>query len=384
MLVRKILVAGITAALAISAVAEETTKMSWDDFSPPPDKKFDWVQMNSGEWLKGEIKVMYSFTLEFDSDELDLLDLDMDDVKQIRSAGNQRILVETGRRDTEVMQGKLIVNGEKVQLISNNQTNEIKRVDLVSIAGGSTSEWDNWSGNLAFGLTLRGGNTETADVNTSFNIRRRTAMTRFNADYLATYSEASAIDTTGNKTTAETANNQRLSGYFDWFLTSRLYWQVVNAEWYRDPFVNIADQYSLSTAVGYDFIRTSRTEWTFNVGAGYQETRFDSVEVGEEEKSDSPFGTIGTRLDHEISGDLDFLFDYSARFLNDSSGTYTHHMVTTLSYELIADLDIDLSFIWDRIESPTPIESDDGLGGTIITTPEQDDYQLIVSIAYDF
>ena len=304
---------------------------------------------------------------------------------QIRSAGNQRILVETGRRDTEVMQGRLVVNGEKVQLINKEGTNEIKRIELVSIAGGSTSEWDNWSGNIAFGLTVRGGNTETADLNNSINIRRRTAMSRLNLDYLATYSEASATDSaTGDKTTVETANNQRLSGYFDWFLTSRLYWQILNAEWYRDPFVNIQNQYSLNTAAGYDFIRTSRTEWTFNVGAGYQETQFDSVQAGEDSQSDSPFGTIGTRLDHEISGDLDFLFDYSARFLNEDSGTYTHHLVTTLSYELIADLDIDLSFIWDRIEDPTPIETDDGGGGTIVTTPEQDDYQLVVSIAYDF
>lgn len=385
MLVRKIFAAAIAVLMFGSAFAEEEKKMSWDDFAPPPDKKFDWVQMNSGEWLKGEIKVMYSFMLEFDSDELDLLELDMEDVKQIRSAGNQRILVETGRRDTEVMQGKLVVDGEKVQLTKKDGTVvDIKRVDLVSIAGGSTSEWDNWSGNISFGLTLRGGNTETADLNNSINIRRRTAMTRLNVDYLATYSEAAAIDsTTGEKTTAETANNQRLNGYFDWFLTSRLYWQILNAEWYRDPFVNIANQYSLSTAVGYDFIRTSRTEWTFNVGAGYQETQFDSVQAGEDDKSDSPFGTIGTRLDHEISGDLDFLFDYSARFLNQNSGTYTHHLVTTLSYELIADLDIDLSFIWDRIEDPTPIETDPG-PPPVLSTPEQDDYQIIVSIAYDF
>jgi hypothetical protein len=36
---------------------------------------FDWIQLTSGEWLKGELKVLYNDSLEFDSDELDLLKL---------------------------------------------------------------------------------------------------------------------------------------------------------------------------------------------------------------------------------------------------------------------------------------------------------------------
>jgi hypothetical protein len=50
-----------------------------------PDK-FDWVQLTSGEWVKGQIKVMYEGSLEFDSEEFELLHLDFADVKEIRSA----------------------------------------------------------------------------------------------------------------------------------------------------------------------------------------------------------------------------------------------------------------------------------------------------------
>ena len=45
----------------------------WDKFVPPPDDKFDWIQLTSGEWLKGELKFLYDFQVEFDSDKLDLL-----------------------------------------------------------------------------------------------------------------------------------------------------------------------------------------------------------------------------------------------------------------------------------------------------------------------
>lgn len=74
----------VSTSISVSVSAD---KEAWSNFAPPEDKKFDWIQLNSGEWLKGKIKVMYNYTLEFDSDELDLLELDMDDVKQIAPAG---------------------------------------------------------------------------------------------------------------------------------------------------------------------------------------------------------------------------------------------------------------------------------------------------------
>jgi hypothetical protein len=39
-------------------------------------------------------------------------------------------------------------------------------------------------------------------------------------------------------------------------------------------------------------------------------------------------------------------------------------------------LDLDVSFVWDRVEKPEPAA--DG------TVPKKDDYQLIVGISYEF
>ena len=55
------------------AVAEEGQE-SWQPPPPMPDD-FDWIQLTSGEWLKGEIIAMYDDSLEFDSKELDDLDV---------------------------------------------------------------------------------------------------------------------------------------------------------------------------------------------------------------------------------------------------------------------------------------------------------------------
>ena len=38
-----------------AAPATEEKKVAWTPPPPPPDE-FDWIQLNSGEWLKGEIK----------------------------------------------------------------------------------------------------------------------------------------------------------------------------------------------------------------------------------------------------------------------------------------------------------------------------------------
>lgn len=341
----------------------------WEAFEPPPDPKFDWIQLTSGEWLKGEFKVLYNYVIEFDSDEMDLQKFDLEDVKRLRTRRMQSVLIKSKdhRRDMATLRGLLEINEDQVVLRRSEYEVEVTRDRLISIADGRQRELGYWSGMLSVGANARRGNTETTDATVTVNVKRRTSVSRFGADYLANYSS------TDDK---ESVNNHRLSGEFDRFLTAKFYWQIFAAEYFRDKFSNIDGQYSFSTGVGCEIIHTSKTEWEIGVGLGYQETKFVSVEDGEDDSSSSPFGTGGTRFDQEVSDNLDFLYDYSFRFLNEENGRYTHHMTSTLSFDLIADFDLDVSFIWDRIEEPQP-KSD----GSI---PDQDDYQLIVSIAYEF
>jgi putative salt-induced outer membrane protein YdiY len=341
----------------------------WEAFAPPPDTEFDWIQLTSGEWLKGDFKVLYDYVIEFDSDEMDLQEFDFDDVKRLRTRGMKTVLIEGegGPRDTTLLRGLLEINDNQVILRRSEHEVQVTRNKVISVADGRKRERDYWSGMLSVGINARGGNTETSDMTIMANLKRRTARSRFNADYLANYSSAADV---------ETANNQRLSGFYDLFLTRKFYWQVLQAEYYRDPFSNIDNQYSVSTGAGYDIIHNSKTEWIVGAGAGYQQLQFVSVEAGEDDQTESPFGTLGMRFDHEVTGNLDFLYDYSMRVLNEDNGRYTHHMVTTLSFDLISDLDLDVSLIWDRVEKPQAAAD--------TTVPKKDDYQLVVSLAYDF
>lgn len=128
--------------------------------------------------------------------------------------------------------------------------------------------------------------------------------------------------------------------------------------------------------MGYYIIDTSKTEWEVAAGPAYQTTRFDSVEPGQDEREWTPVLMVGTNFDTELTGSIDFIFKYTFQILNDASGTYTHHSVTTFETELTKWLDFDTSLVWDRIENPTP--DDDGI------VPKKDDYYLMFSLGIDF
>ena len=83
-----------------------------------------------------------------------------------------------------------------------------------------------------------------------------------------------------------------------------------------------------------------------------------------------------THFNTELTKTVDFDFLYTFQILNEASGTYTHHMVAAFETELTRWLDLDISFVWDRIQDPQP--DADG------TEPKQDDFYLIVGLGIEF
>jgi putative salt-induced outer membrane protein YdiY len=349
--------------------AAAKTKAAWDAFFPPPDDKFDWLQLTSGEWLKGELRAMYSFSLEFDSDEMGLQKFDWEDVKQIRSAGYQSLSIERDdrKRDPLTVVGVLHLTEDKAKLTAGDQVLEFDRDKIISISVGSTKEADLWVGDISLGFNIRSGNSELIDSTFSANAKRRTSGSRIVIDYVGNFSKAESV---------ETSNNHRLNSYLDLFRTRNSFWRVVSAEYYRDRFKNINNQLSLGTAFGYQIIRNSKTEWEVSGGVGVLYKQFVSVEAGENSENTSPALGLGTKYETDVTKWLEFLFDFSFQLVDKDSGTYIHHMVSTLESDLIGDLELDISFVWDRVENPQPAE--DG------TVPQQDDFQLIVGISYEF
>jgi putative salt-induced outer membrane protein YdiY len=334
------------------------------DWQPPPPMpdEYDWVQLTSGEWLKGEIKAMYRDSLEFDSDKLGLLEFDMEDVKQIRSAQilNVRII---GNR---VANGKLLLEDGRITVIG-DRPGEFSRADLLSLTAGVPKERNFWSGKISLGGNWSSGNTDQTNLNAMVNAQRRTVKDRVQLRYLGNFSKAND---------EESVNNHRLDAIWDRFISDRLFVRPVFGEYYRDPFLNIAHRITLGTGIGYQLIDTARTDWMVFAGPAYQYTAFNDVQPGADTDASTPALSAGTDFRIELTDKIDFTYNYRFQITSEAAGRYNHHMIGTLANELVDSLDLEVSLIWDRVASPAPTA--DG------TTPKSNDYQLILGVGYSF
>ena len=337
-------------------------KKAWEPPPPPPDD-FDWIQLTSGEWLKGELKVLYERKLEFDSDKLDLQEFELEDVKQVR--GHQIFMVRFEGPITVV--GMLQVTEDKVFVTVGKERQEFRRDQLIAIAPGEPKEINYWSAKISLGSTFTRGNTEQVQYTSKWDIQRRTSATRFILDYLGNFTTTQGV---------ETVDNQRLNSFFDVFKTRKYFYRPIFGEYFRDPFSNINSRVTLGTGIGYHIIDTPKTKWEVAGGPAYQTTRFESVQPGYASSESTPALVVGTHYDTELTKTLDFEGRYSFQILNEASGRFTHHLLVALESELTRWLDFDISFVWDRTQDPTPRED-----GSI---PDQDDYQLIFAIGVDF
>jgi len=347
--------------LTASHVCAEEAIEDWQPPPPMPDD-FDWVQLTSGEWLKGEIIAMYEERLEFDSDKLKVLNLKWKDVKELRSAG----VMEIGLAGGEVATGQILVDEETIRLVG-EEDRQLARSEILSITEGTPREIDNWAVKATLGVNLRRGNSEQAEATTRAVFIRRDARNRINLEYLASFNQIEGVTT---------ADNQRATAGWNRYVARRVFWTPLFGDWFHDPFQNIDSRWSAGVGFGYELVDTSKIDWKVEAGLSYQETRFDSVAEGEETSASTPGFVASTTYEHELTGWMDFSFEWRFNIVNEESGTYTHHLLTGLELELTRLLDLDVTLIWDRIQDPQ--EDADGV------LPEQDDYRLVMSIGFDF
>lgn len=351
-----------TSVLTDNQEKENNTSQAWAAFVPPPDK-FDWIQLTSGEWLKGELNFLYDDKLEFDSDELDLLTLDWKDVKQVRGHGIKGVRLE----GPISVYGTLKVIDDKVIVTTGKLEQVFERNKLVTITHGDQKESNYWSAKISLGLNFTGGNTEQVDYSSIINIKRHSSASQFVLDFLGNFSQSRGIDTVDNK---------RLTGSYDLFKTRKYFIRVLFGEYFRDPFQNIEHRDTIGAGIGYNFIDTPKTDLNVTPGLAFQYTQFVSVEPGQDLTTSTPALVVNTLYDTELTKTIDFKVNYTFNIVNKTSGSYTHHAIASVETELLSWLDFDVSFVWDRIKNPTA--NADG------TVPKQDDYQLIFSLGLDY
>ncbi len=357
-----VLCTAIGTILILIAAALPAGSQDWHPPWPEKDKK-DWVQLKSGEWVRGNMDLYRDLSMEFDSDELDDLKIDWDDISAFRLPREMTFVFE-GQR---IYAGSASMRDGMIRINTENGTVDLPGRDLLTIIEGRPRERNFWSTQASIGYTQKTGNTEQLDLTTRLYVKREATRSRTSLEFRSNISEVQ---------TTETVNNHKGNLLLDLFISRRFYITATSYEYYSDKFQNIYFRNTLGAGVGYFLFRQPRIDWSVGIGAGYQVTQFLSVEEGED--MDQSTGSIipTLNLDWDITKNIEWQVEYSSRLGVPDIKTSTHHTATYLSIDFWKDIfELTFSITWDRVDNPQPFED-----GTI---PEKDDIKMVFGFGID-
>jgi hypothetical protein len=339
-----------------------STNLSWVPPGVGHDDA-DWVQLKSGEWLRGQLKYIQDKEIEFDSDELDEQTLKLKNVRQVYTTHRVYTLFE----GQEPILGKVVVSNEVV-IVNGPEPLSLPLEQLIGItpSGGRTGIRD-WSGKANVGISLQSGNNSQTTITTSAELARRTPNTTLLLDYLGNYSQANNV---------QSANNDRVNAIYDIRLNRDWFVRPIQLECYHDPLANISYRLTGGVGGGYYIFDQNDLKWTVSAGPGYQYTRFATVEPGQPDTVTTPAGVFESNFKYDLTSRLTFIQTIQSTFTKRESGQYTHHAVTTLEFEIKRHLNLDVSFIWDYLQNPQT-RSDGAI-------PEKNDFYLTVGLGIRF
>lgn len=339
----------------------------WTGSGEPLEAKpggWDWIRTSSNEWVKGEIILMRDFDLEFDSDEFGVVKLSWEDVSEIFTEHVYTLVLEDM---TTSHTGTVAMRGDKVYVNVGERIESFERSLLLAITPSAKRELNLWTARASAGISIRSGNTEETTLSGEVRLGREAKRARFGITYNGEY---------GSLNNEKNTNNHRGRTTLDYFLTRDVFLTPASFEVFSDEFQNISYRLTPSTGLGYYLLRRQKVEWQARLMGGYQHTRFDSAAAGDSKTSDNGAITFGTTLDADLNSRVDLILEYQLQVIVPDAGQTNHHAQTTLEVELTSFIDLDLRFIWDRIEDP---ETDSGGA-----TPDTDDFRITAGLAIEY
>jgi len=353
-------------ATRVVPLPDSVRKTADPPFRPPEPggKNWDWVQLTSDEWLKGEIKYLRAYTLEIDSDELDLLKFAWRKIKVLKSPRSMSVVLA----NQSTLRGPIAVQDDQVVVKDGAEFAVFPRPELMTIVPGGQSELSLWSGRLSFGLSVRSGNTDQIDMSAAFTLRRRAPRSRMALEYNGAFGSVNGSDT---------VNNQRLTGRYDLYVAPRWFVTPAAFELYRDPFQNIELRTTPLAGGGYYIFRKgvgdqAVIDWDISALAGYRYTRYVS---GEDPNGTATLGMF-TNIDWDITPKLELTLSYDIQVgLPDTNDT-NQNLTVTLEWDVWNDFELQFGFVWNFVGDPRP-EADG-------STPDKNDFRMSFGIGWDF
>jgi len=350
------------ASITLVATNAPTNPIAWKPPGVGTDGS-DWVQLKSGEWLRGQLKYVQKKEVEFDSDEMEEQTLKLKDVSKLYTAHR----VFTQFENEKPTYGRVVISNDLVT-VSGPEPLSLHRDLLMGItpSGGKTGI-NNWSGNLNVALSLQSGNNEQTTISTSAELARRTPNTTLQFNYLGNYSQVNDV---------QSANNDRVNAIYDIRLNQDWFIRPVQLEYYHDSLANISYRITAGVGAGYYIFDRNELEWIVSAGPSYQYTKFSTVETNQSDHASAAAALLNSNFKYDLTRRLTLKQSWQSTFTKKESGQYTHHTVSTLEFEIKRHLNLDVSFIWDYLQNPQPRSDGD--------IPQNSDFYLTVGFGVRF
>jgi putative salt-induced outer membrane protein YdiY len=341
--------------------AKATTPEARSGWVPPSPSatSSDWIQLDTHEWLKGEIKLIQDDTVSFDSDKLHELSFSWDDIVVLVTAREHTFRFT----DDRTILGTGEMRGDIIRIRTGKEVKEFKRSDLVSMIPGAGAERDYWSGKIGIGFAGQAGNTNQLNLSTSIQIARET-----------TYRKAS-VSYTGSIATQQNAisgNAHRVNAGMSFYVTRRLFIDLPGFEFVHDEFQNIDWRITPSAMVGYDFISKKKVNLRAGGGVGFQAVKYGSVDSGSDRSNDFPL-LFKLSFDVDLPKRFEWTNKYGLQLIVTEIGNTNQHLVSTLSFDFWGPLDFNTIFQWDWIASPQATATS--------AVPKSSDYRITVGFS---
>ena len=175
----------------------------------------------------------------------------------------------------------------------------------------------------------------------------------------------------------QTINNHRFDGRWDRFVSRRYFLTPIALELFRDQFQNTDLRATPAVGFGYHVfdkhLDKKTYDWDVAPFVGYRFTKFISGDVDHDTTATAGFTTF---FNWDITSKTELTLKYNVAIgLPDTTDT-NQHAELIFSHDLWKDLDIDITFVWDRVGDPQA-DSDD-------VVPQTDDFRMSVGIGWDF
>ena len=355
----------LTITLAILALTAGFATAQDDVWAPPPpsDVEKDWIRLSSGEWLWGTIDLMRDESFEFDSEEMDEVTIDWVDVVEIRSARAMTYV----RLDGSMVTGTSTMKGETILIDTTGGVVEIPRAQIQSILQGEPNELNFWSAKVGADLKTRTGNTNQKDFGIRVFIKREAPRSRIDVRYQGNFSKTDDV---------ENIRNNR--GNIEWkvFLTRKFFVSLVKFEFFSDKFQNIDRRLTIGSGIGYFLTRNSKADWFVELGSSYQDTRWRSVEPGEDLNDSNGSLPFRTTLETDITKNTELKAEYGIQVGLGHEANTIQHAFVMFEIDIWGDIDFDMSVTWDRVSRPKT--NAEGI------TPLKDDVATYFGLSIDF